>query len=299
MKKTKLTRSLLAACSIVALSAVMYGCVHNGDEPAPIDETDMEMPEPTPDPGPTDLEATQTAAADAAAAAMTASDNAAASASSAADATANIATLQTNGKAADYAYGAHEAAIAAAAAASEAADASAAAATTGAAAEEAWAMADAAQTAAEAAETTATEMADAALAAAMTELHIDGTVKTVGDSSVDAMAGPRSVATGSGADAQTAITGLIASMNPMGTSGPITGNARTDAVVDDLDDAVDTTAAAIPYLQDAAARTFAIGKTLDSSDDTARLMIVTDYARRNMVRVFAQGASHLNLKFVA
>ena len=30
MKKTKLTRSLLAACSIVALSAVMYGCVHSG-----------------------------------------------------------------------------------------------------------------------------------------------------------------------------------------------------------------------------------------------------------------------------
>ena len=36
MKKTKLTRSLLAACSIVALTAVMYGCVHDGgdDEPA-------------------------------------------------------------------------------------------------------------------------------------------------------------------------------------------------------------------------------------------------------------------------
>ena len=30
MKKTKLTRSLLAACSIVALSAVMYGCTHSG-----------------------------------------------------------------------------------------------------------------------------------------------------------------------------------------------------------------------------------------------------------------------------
>ena len=29
MKKTKLTRSLLAACSIVALSAVMYGCAHD------------------------------------------------------------------------------------------------------------------------------------------------------------------------------------------------------------------------------------------------------------------------------
>ena len=32
MKKTKLTRSLLAACSIVALSAVMYGCVGGGDD---------------------------------------------------------------------------------------------------------------------------------------------------------------------------------------------------------------------------------------------------------------------------
>ncbi len=41
MKKTKLTRSLLAACSIVALSAVMYGCVHSGSgapaDPPPMD----------------------------------------------------------------------------------------------------------------------------------------------------------------------------------------------------------------------------------------------------------------------
>ena len=35
MKKTKVTRSLLAACSIVALTAVMYGCVHDGDDPPP------------------------------------------------------------------------------------------------------------------------------------------------------------------------------------------------------------------------------------------------------------------------
>ena len=32
MKKTNLTRSLLAACSIVALSAVMYGCVGGGGD---------------------------------------------------------------------------------------------------------------------------------------------------------------------------------------------------------------------------------------------------------------------------
>ena len=42
MKKSNLTRSLLAACSIVALSAVMYGCVHSGsdtpaDSPPPVD----------------------------------------------------------------------------------------------------------------------------------------------------------------------------------------------------------------------------------------------------------------------
>ena len=48
MKKTKLTRSLMAACSIVALSAVMYGCVHSGDDEADMDTGGdtggMEMP---------------------------------------------------------------------------------------------------------------------------------------------------------------------------------------------------------------------------------------------------------------
>ena len=38
MKKTKLTRSLLAAVSIVALSAVMYGCVHSGDDPVVMED---------------------------------------------------------------------------------------------------------------------------------------------------------------------------------------------------------------------------------------------------------------------
>ena len=46
MKKTKLTRSLLAACSIVALSAVMYGCVHSSDDPAPEPMTTPEPPTP-------------------------------------------------------------------------------------------------------------------------------------------------------------------------------------------------------------------------------------------------------------
>ena len=49
MKKTKLTRSLLAACSIVALTAVMYGCVHDGGDDAPADDMSDVMP---PDPPP-------------------------------------------------------------------------------------------------------------------------------------------------------------------------------------------------------------------------------------------------------
>ena len=49
MKKMNLTRSLLAACSIVALSAVMYGCGGGGGDPAPVDETDMET-RPAPEP---------------------------------------------------------------------------------------------------------------------------------------------------------------------------------------------------------------------------------------------------------
>ena len=65
MKKTKLTRSLMAACSIVALSAVMYGCVHSGDGGEM--DTGMEMPEPMPTPAEL-LAAAQTALADAQAA---------------------------------------------------------------------------------------------------------------------------------------------------------------------------------------------------------------------------------------
>ena len=45
MKKTKLTRKLMAACSIVALSAVMYGCAHTGNGDG---STAMDDPPPPP-----------------------------------------------------------------------------------------------------------------------------------------------------------------------------------------------------------------------------------------------------------
>ena len=51
MKKTKLTRSLLAACSIVALSVVLSGCLHSSDDSTTA--TPTTPTEPTPPPGPT------------------------------------------------------------------------------------------------------------------------------------------------------------------------------------------------------------------------------------------------------
>ena len=38
MKKTKLTRNLLAACSIVALSVALSGCLHSSDDPVTMDD---------------------------------------------------------------------------------------------------------------------------------------------------------------------------------------------------------------------------------------------------------------------
>ena len=69
MKKSKVTRSLLAAVSVVALTAVMYGCVHSGDSDTATDGTDMEMPDPA-------LGEAKTAAMTAATAADTAADTA-------------------------------------------------------------------------------------------------------------------------------------------------------------------------------------------------------------------------------
>ncbi len=66
MKKTKLTRSLMAACSIVALTAVMYGCVHSGGDGASTGgDTAMEDMMQTPA---EQLAAAQTAVSDAEAA---------------------------------------------------------------------------------------------------------------------------------------------------------------------------------------------------------------------------------------
>ena len=150
MKKTKLTRSLLAACSIVALSAVMYGCSSGPSQ----DELDAAN-------AATDA-AEAKAEVDAAAAATAAEEAAAASATAAEEAAAASATAAEEAAAAS-ATAAEEAAAASATAAEEAAAAAATA------AEEAAAAAATAAEEAAAAAATAAEEAEAARQAAQDE----------------------------------------------------------------------------------------------------------------------------------
>ena len=274
MKKTKLTRSLLAACSIVALSAVMYGCVHNGGDDAPA--TDMSVtPDPVPEPiepaGPTDLEDTQAEADAAATAAMTASTNAAASASSAAAATMTLATLQTGADSNSAAMGGREAAYAAHAAAGEAAaeaakaataSAAAAAAATGSEAEAALRMALDAQDAAEAAEATADTMAQAAIAAAS-----DGTPYRRHREDRRRELCRRDL--GHADDPQTAqvmITGTLQWSGDALDSPRVKGSISSNGPARPHE---------TKYKQAVAAGSINIGKVLDTSDDAARLTLIT------------------------
>ena len=282
MKKMKLTRSLLAACSIVALSAVMYGCVHNGGDDEP--EAPVVTPEPMPDPGPTDLDDTQAAAAAAETAAMTASTNAAASAKSAMDDTMYLATLQTGADANskgtggnEHAKAASDAADAAAAeyAKAKAAAAAAAAATTGAAGEAAWADARDARDAAQAAETMAATHAAAASKAAMSELQINGTVKSVGESMVDA--GADASTSPHVPDTATVRTGFQGYLMRE-TVGAVAGVPHSAAGVTPV----------VAYKQAVAARNLRIGKTLDTTDDKNRLVVVHARAGSKSARVYAE-----------
>lgn len=282
-------RNLMTVCFAAVFALGLAACSSSSDDDPP--EMAMPMPEPEPDPGPTDLQQTQMDAAAAAAAAGDAATAAAASASAAEDATANIATLQTGGTAADSAAGASEAAATAMAAYMDAKAASdaAAAATTSQAAEAAWAMAVAAQGDAEDAAAMAAEMSDAAVEAAMTELHIDGTVKTVGDSSVDAAGGKL---TSYGDDGKvTMITGFDSNVTRDIAAIPgraFDDNKDSDTVNTPTDPSDDTT-----YRQAVAAQTLGIGKVADTSDDMARLTIVTGRAGSEMVRVFADAGATL------
>ncbi|MDE0030016.1 MAG: transferrin-binding protein-like solute binding protein [Deltaproteobacteria bacterium] len=201
------------------------------------------------------------------------------------DADDNRATLQTgdaNSVAdAEAARGAANTAMAEAKKAQDAADAANAAGN----ADDATAekvKADAARDAAMMAQTEAEGHRDNAVADSMVELKIDGTVKSVGDTSIDATAARSVVTADEGNDAQTKDTGLQAKDDfPMTMGAQTVGRATV---------AGDPDATPNPFrspVANAAARRFPIGKTVDSDDDTARLMIVTQYAGTNTVKVYA------------
>ena len=266
----------MTTVSVLALALAVGGCgssSNNTDDSMP--PPDPTPVEPTPDP---ELTAAQTAASGAMTAAKTASDNAATANDDAQAAIMNLATMQTGGMAKDHAMAAKKAAgqaMDAYMAAKKASDA-AAAATTVTAAVEARADAVAAQADAEKYEMMADKASKAAVAAAAMELKIDGTMKSVGGTMVDAMAAASSMTT----DGQTVTTGRLMDMDPSHMAPAFTG--RHGAQEDPATDANE----AMTYRQAVAARSFDIGKTLDSSDDMARLVLVTHYAGSKTVNVF-------------
>ena len=284
MKKTKLTRSLMAACSIVALSAVMYGCVHSGDdEPAATPPATPDPMEPEVD----ELGDAQAAAAAAAAAAAVASTGdpaddaslgAAGSAADAAKYSAGRADIQTI---ASSAVPAGKAATAAAHAASAAADAktasdAAAAATTITAAVMAQGDAEDAQEAAEAAAALAAKYATAATEAAAKEVHIDGETKSVGTTSIT-IDGENITKTGTDSIAREyGFLGKVQDASLETDGAPAVAAAPTN----------DPPVKASPTRPGIGARTIDLGVTYDSHEDNARLTLMTHYIGSNTVSAF-------------
>ena len=277
MKKSKVTRSLLAACSIVALTAVMYGCVHDGgDEPA----TEPPVTEPEPEPTDTNLEDAQAAAKAAADDAKAASDAADEAADAAEAATMNLVGIQTNKDAAAAKMSATNArthantamaeymkAKAAAEAAAEATDARAAG--------KAERDAEAAKTAAEKAQMDAEAAADSENTdGAMMGLKIDGKTKSVGDTSITVDGVMR---TGTD-DEKTGLLEMTIMEKEYGASDPAAGRAY---------DATAATPALRAYIQAVAARDIDIGVQYDDPDsDMARLTLIHSYAGTTPVKVF-------------
>ena len=287
LHKNKLLMTVAGAALVLAVGA----CSSSSDDdemtmmttpPATGGDTGGDTGEPAPEL--TELQAAQAAAAAAAEAAMTASTGAADALAAAVAAVANLATTQTGEMAGAQDAKADENAAAAMAAYMDAKTASeaAAAATTTSAAVEARVAAMAAQEAAETAAMKAGEYVELAVASAAGELMIDGTVKSVGDITINAAAASSNVASGTGANRKVAVTGLIPGAGP-NTPGTQTLGRMTDPEMS----GTATTEYKSP-VANAAMRPLTIGKTVDSDDDAARLRIVTKFASTQSVKVFTR-----------
>ena len=230
------------------------------------------------------IEGVQQKAAAAAAVAKMASGNAAAAAKTAMDATANIATMQTGGMSGMMAYEAKKAADGAMKAymAAKTASEAAAAATTTEAATEARVMAEAAQKNAEKYAMMATEKSEDAVKYAAMELMIVGKDKNVGESMLNDGAG---MTTDTDDDDNKTITGRLDGMDPMHMMAE-----NREAAYGEQDNPNTATDEARTPMVAVEARSVTIGRTLDSSDDMARLMLVTHYPGSKTVKVFSEFA---------
>ena len=217
---------------------------------------------------------------DAATAAMTASGEAVTAADAAMAEVVNLATMQTGATAggladeaqtaADNAMAAYMLAMAASEAAAEAEDVTAAV--------TARLDAEAAQKSAEMYAKMAKDNGAAAETAAMAELMIDGKDKNVGGTSLNADDGSLTKTT----NGVSVITGRMMGSDPMHTVAAVTGVMYE---LDGDDDTVGNQPTA--HVQGVAAHMFSTGRTLDTSDDMARLMLVTHYAGSKSVNVYA------------
>ena len=274
---------LLTAVAAVALTFAVAACSSNGDDDqtaSTTTPTDPTIPAP---PAPlSELATAQADAAAAALAAMTESDNAAAAATAAMAAVANLATMQTGATAGGLAYEAHTAAgkammaymdaKAASEAAAEAEDVTAAV--------EARIMAAAAMADAVKYATMASEKGADAETAAMAELMIDGKDKNVGGTSLNADDGAKKLTT----DGVSMITGRMEDDDPMHmVIVAVAGPPGMDDDMTEVDESAPTMAT-----PGVAAATLTIGRTLDTTDDMARLMLVTSYAGSKKVNYFVQ-----------
>ena len=275
-------RNLLTACFAALLALGLAACGTGGDGgPAAMmdDPADPVDPDPDPEPEPSDLDVAQTEAQDAADAAKGFATDAATDATAAVAAAMSRAWFQTIDPS-SYKH-AHDAtthagyARTAAINAQTAADA-AAAATTLPDAIEARLEAQRHQKSAEDHRGHVTVFHDDAVTVAATEVLVDGDVFSVGGRSIDTTAGKLTTAIND----QTTITGLLDG-RPMHMVAAIEGQDFSPG-----DDA-DSTSDDLSYRQAVAARMIEIGKTLDSPDDMARLMLVTQYAGTMRVNVYS------------
>ena len=215
----------------------------------------------------------QTAAANAAEAAKMASDDAAADTKAAKDATANIATLQTGEMSKMMAYEAQDAADGAMKAymAAKMASDDAAAAMTTEAATEAKVLAEAAQADAEKYAMTASDKSGGAVKYAAVELMIDDKMKSVGD--IEIMVDGKTTTSGSD---PVIMTGKLDPVSA--TSDPVAAVAAVAAVEDvETTIEVDESKPAVIAKPDIESQEIDIGVDYDSSDDIARLRLVTSY----------------------